>query len=87
MDTITTESLKFDELIFVVLEQEDGVKAAFEGNHGLAIFGNTIDDLTENIIVEVENYFKGNFNGSIRIREFRDTVVKLPQVPVKSYAI
>lgn len=79
----TMESLKFNELIFVVLEHQDGVMAAFEGNHGLAIFGNTIDELTENILLEVENYFKGNFNGSIRIREFKDTIVKIPFISEK----
>src|SRR5690606_6288465 len=43
----TMESLKFDELIFVVLEHEDGVKTAVEGNFGIAVFGNTIDELSD----------------------------------------
>lgn len=64
------EISKFDELIFVVLQHEEGVKAAVEGNLGLAVFGNSIADLTEKILFEVQNYFKDGFDGSIRIREF-----------------
>ncbi|MFB2120589.1 MULTISPECIES: hypothetical protein [Parapedobacter] len=41
------------------------------------------DELIENILLEVENYFNGTFNGSIRIREFKDTIVKMPFVSGK----
>ncbi|MEC3881153.1 hypothetical protein [Parapedobacter sp. 10938] len=77
------ESLKFDELIFVVLDHEDGVKAAFEGNHGLVVFGETVDELIDKISGEVDNHFKGEFTGGIRIREFKDTIVKIPFVSGK----
>src|SRR5690606_502992 len=77
------ESLKFDELIFVVLEHEDGVKAAFEGNHGIAVFGGTTSELTDNILAEVDNHFKGAFTGGIRIREFKDTIIKIPFISGK----
>lgn len=76
----TLEPLKFDELIFVVLEHKDGIKAAFEGSLGLAVFGDTMGELTDKILLEVESYFNGDFNGSIRIREFKDTFVKVPIV-------
>jgi len=81
MDTM--ESLKFDELIFVVLEHEDGIRAAFEGNHGIAVFGDTLSELTDKILLEVDNYFNGDFNGSIRIRQFKDTIVKIPFISGK----
>lgn len=79
----TIESLKFDELIFVVLEHEDGVMAAFEGNHGIAVFGATINELADKINAEVDNHFKGAFTGGIRIREFKDTIVKIPFISGK----
>ena len=79
----TMESLKFDELVFVVLEHEDGVKAAFEANHGMVIFGDSIDDLSDKIFQEVEHRFNGEFTGGIRIREFKDTIVKIPFVSGK----
>ncbi len=72
------ETMTADELIFVVLEHDDGGKVAFESNYQLVVFGSMIDELTNNILAEVENYFKGKFNGGIRIREFKDTIVKMP---------
>jgi len=77
------ESLKFEELVFVVLEYEDGVKTAFEANYGMVIFGDSINDLSDKIFQEVEHHFNGEFTGGIRIREFKDTIVKIPFVSGK----
>ena len=77
------ESWKYGELIFVVLEHEDGMKVAFESTLCITVFGDSIDDLSDKIVEEVENHFNGTYTGGIRIREFRDTIVKLPFVSGK----
>lgn len=62
---------------------EDRRKAAFEANHRIVVFGDSINDLSDKIFQEVEHHFKGAFTGGIRIREFKDTIVKIPFVSGK----
>ncbi|MGK6352368.1 hypothetical protein [Parapedobacter sp. DT-150] len=64
------------ELIFVVLDAYEEGKVAIESNFGLVAFGSNKEELINDILYKVGEYFKAGFTGVIRIREFQDTVIK-----------
>lgn len=66
-----------NELIFVVMEGQDDAFTAIESNVGIVVFGERIADIRANILLKVQEHFKGEFKGTIRIRQFRDIVITL----------
>ena len=69
--------IKANELIFVIMEGFEGGRVAIEGNIGLVAFGESTTDLTADVIFKVEQYFQTGFDGLIRLREFKDTLIEL----------
>lgn len=67
--------MKIRELIFVITEGQNGTLTAIENNIGVVVFGEDIDDIRTGILFEVEEYFKGDFKGKIRVRRFQDSVI------------
>lgn len=72
----TNGTAKINELIFVVMEGYEGGKTAIESNFGLVAFGDSMADLTADVSCKVQECFKAGFVGLVRIREFKDTVIK-----------
>lgn len=48
-----------------------------ESNHGIVVFGGSIAEIQDSILLRVREYFNGEFSGEIRIRRFRDTVITI----------
>ncbi len=70
-----------DELIFVVMDTENGGKVAVEANHQLVVFAHDVRELQHRIRTQVQEHFQGHSTATIRLREFKDTVIdmKSPQ--------
>lgn len=64
-----------DALIFVVMDTEDERKVAVEANHQLVVFADDFHTLKLQVWMKVNAHYQGNFTGTIRLREFRDTVI------------
>jgi len=77
MEDNTKTTTATNELIFVVMEGYEGGQIAIESNLGLVAFGESTGDLTADIVDKVRQYFKTGFDGLIRLREFRDTLIAL----------
>lgn len=63
------------QLVFVAMEGREGCRVAIEANLGLTGFGADKTDLIADIKDKVRQYFKADFKGQIRLREFTDTVI------------
>ncbi len=70
-------SMKTDELIFVVLDGDDNSLVAVEGNIGMVVFGEDINEIREGVRLKVSEYFDDGFRGEVRIRRFQDIVLTI----------
>ncbi|WP_353184245.1 hypothetical protein [Parapedobacter lycopersici] len=58
--------MKTDELIFVVLEGENNSLMAVEDNIGLVVFGEDINEIRNDVVLKVDEYYDGEYKGDIR---------------------
>jgi|GEM_PF-2069141 len=64
------------ELIFVTMEGREGGVIAIESNFNLVAFGDNTEELIADIRDKVHTHFKMGFDGVIRLREFKDTIIE-----------